>query len=111
MEMLSVEDNAKIVIENMANIRSECMRNIQIKHFILPRLETAKSTGFIHKSLTNNCYQEFDVSELTFQDLSFFKLDFLAKFMIENKESFEKLRLINVQIEEGGEALTNTLKG
>ena len=31
--------------------------------------------------------------------------------MIENKESFEKLRLINVQIEEGGEALTNVLKG
>lgn len=51
------------------------------------------------------------MSELTFQDLSFFKLDFLAKFMIENKESFEKLRLINVQIEEGGEALTNVLKG
>lgn len=38
-------------------------------------------------------------------------MDFVAKFMIENKESFEKLVLKDVHIEAGGEELANTLKG
>ena len=49
--------------------------------------------------------------ELTFQNCSFFNLAFVAKFMIENKESFEKLVLKDVHIEAGGEELAETLKG
>ena len=37
-------------------------------------------------------------------------MDFVAKFIIQNKESFEKLVLKNVQIEARGIALTNVLK-
>ena len=44
------------------------------------------------------------------QDESFFKLDFIAKFMLQNKESFEKLVLKNVHVEARGLELTNTLK-
>lgn len=51
------------------------------------------------------------MSELCFQDISFHSMDFVAKFMIENKESFEKLVLKDVHIEAGGEELANTLKG
>ena len=111
IEIISVDCNDKIKIEDTASIKHHCLHNIQIKHFILPRLAPASETGFKHKSLANNCYQEFDVRELTFQNCSFFRLAFVAKFMIENKESFEKLVLKNVHIEAGGEELAETLKG
>ena len=111
IEILSVKNNDKIKMEDAESIRLQCRRNIQIKHFILPRLSSAKETGFKHKTLIDNCYREFDVTELCFQDISFHSMDFVAKFMIENKESFEKLVLKDVYIEAGGEELANTLKG
>ena len=84
---------------------------MQIQHFILPRLTLAKATGFKHKSLSNNSYRDYDVRELSFEGLSFYQLDFIAKFMIQNKESFEKLVLKDIHIEAGGEELTKALKG
>ena len=42
--------------------------------------------------------------------MSFFKLDFVAKFLVQNKESFEKLILKNLHIEARGMKLTNMLK-
>ena len=50
------------------------------------------------------------MTEIVLQDETFFKLDFIAKFMLQNKESFEKLVLKNVQVEARGIALTNMLK-
>ena len=45
------------------------------------------------------------------EGLSFYKLDFLAKFMVQNKESMEKLILKDLQLENGGAYLTETFKG
>ena len=42
--------------------------------------------------------------------MSFYRLDFVAKFMMQNKESFEKLYLKDVQIEAEGLHLTNVLR-
>ena len=55
---------------------------MQIKEFILPRLPKSKDTGFVHKSVGHNCYNDYDVSEIAFTDMQFYKLDFVAKFMI-----------------------------
>lgn len=83
---------------------------MQIKEFILPRLPMAKDTGFVHKSVGNNCYSEYDVHKIEFDGLHCSKLDFIAKFIVQNKESFQMLILKNVTIESTGMALTNVLK-
>ena len=76
----------------------------------MPKLKKAADTGFHHKSVGHNCYGDYDVTELSFEKMSFYKLDFVAKFIIQNKESFERLILKNVHIEARGIALTNMLK-
>ena len=83
---------------------------MKIKEYILPRLPKAIDTGFHHKSAGHNCYSDYDVTECKFEDVAFFKMGFVAKFMVQNKESFEKLILRNVRIEARGIALTNVLK-
>ena len=50
------------------------------------------------------------MTEVILKDEKFYKLDFVAKFMIQNKESFEKLVLKNLHIEARGIALANVLK-
>jgi len=83
---------------------------MQIKEFILPYLPKAAETGFRHKTVGHNNYADYDVTLIELTDMSFWKLDFVAKFMVQNKESFEKLFLKNVHIEAAGIALTNVLK-
>ena len=110
VESIAVDGNEQVKANHVSNIKRECMLNIQIKEFILPKLQKASETGFQHKSVGHNCYADYDVTELSFEKASFFKLDFVAKFMVQNKESFEKLILKNVHIEARGIALTNVLK-
>ena len=45
------------------------------------------------------------MTELVFDGLSFYALEFVGKFIIQNKESLEKLILKNVQVERGGEEM------
>jgi len=72
------------------------MLNLQIKEFILPRLPKAKDTGFVHKSVGSNCYSDYDVTKIEFDDFHAYKLDFISKFIVQNKESLEMLVLKNV---------------
>ena len=87
---------------HISTIDYECKLNIQIKEFILPKLPLAVETGFKHKCVGHNCYSDYDVTTLSFDNMAFFTLDFVAKFMVQNKESFEKLILKNLQIESRG---------
>ena len=111
IEAIHLTGNKKVKADSIESIKLDCQRNIQIQHFVLPRLARAEETGFKHKSIGNTCYSDYDVTELSFSGRSFHRLDFVAKFMIHNKESFEKLVLKDVRVEAGGEELTRALKG
>ena len=45
------------------------------------------------------------------EGLDFYKLDFLAKFMVQNKESIEKIILKDIHLENGGSYLTEAFRG
>ena len=61
-----LDKNVDVNPSHTSKINLECTLNIQIKEFILPRLPKAVETGFKHKSVAQNCYSDYDVSELSF---------------------------------------------
>ena len=51
------------------------------------------------------------MTSLEFDGVSFFKLNFVAKFMVQNKESMERLILKNVNVESRGiDEMINVLR-
>ena len=82
IEAIHVTGNTLIKGKVAQSIKDRCTRNIQIKEYILRKLPLAEDTGFKHSSLCQNCYSEFDVSTVLLEGMEFFKLDFLAAFMV-----------------------------
>ena len=111
IEAINISDNQSIRGKFAESIKDQCFRNMQIKNFILKKLPLAEDTGFKHKSLCLNSFSEFDVSEIKLEGTSFHKLDFLAKFMVQNKESLECLILKDLNLGNGGTYLTHMFKG
>ena len=110
IEHITLHGNSEVNNGHIQEIVKECFMNIRIKEFILPFLPKAAETGFKHKTMGHNNYADYDVSQMTLIDMSFDRLAFVAKFMVQNKESFEKLILKNLYVEAAGLALTDALK-
>ena len=58
-----------------------------------------------------NCYSKYDVSQISFQNESYFDLKFLAKFILNNKESIETLSLKDVSVDDLGLSFAPKLSG
>ena len=82
IEAIHLSGNALIKGKVAQSIIDRCTKNIQIKEYILRKLPLAEDTGFKHSGLCQNCYSEFDVSTVFLEGMEFYKLDFLAAFMV-----------------------------
>lgn len=100
IEDLVLEGNLHINHNYKETIIEECRQNLLIKEFILPYLDKKEVDGVEH----------YDTASLRLQDMSFFRSDFIAKFVGMNRYEFRELSLTRVHFDEHIKCLADFLK-
>lgn len=113
IEDLVLEGNHYISQTNKETIEEECRKNLLIKEFILPHL-LCNDGNFLKDNLEPAIYEShfknYNVETLSLEDKSFFRSDFIAKFIDMNKNDFHSLELRRVHFDEHIKDLADFLK-
>ena len=91
----------------------ECRKNILIKEFILPHLQSdqgERHEDIVNPSAHQNHFKNYNVETLELQDQSFFRSDFISKFINMNRHDFHSLSLKRVHFDEHIKDLAQFLK-
>lgn len=84
-------------------IREECRKNLLIKEYVLPHLKGGAGgqlSLIARPSLEEAHYKNYNVEELALSDESFFRSDFIVKFIKMNRHDFHSLSLTRVHFDE-----------
>ena len=113
IEDIIIAGNLHISQTTKEQIIEECRKNLMIKAYVLPYL---KNTTGLRQSLTlrplesETHFKNYNVEELELWNKSFFRSDFIVKFIQMNKKDFHSLTLRNVHFDRHLKDLASYLK-
>lgn len=94
-------------------INEECRKNLLIKEFLLPHLTCKEGTLLkdnLMPAVEENHFKNYNVESLKLENMSFFRSDFISKFISMNRHDFHSLSLTKVHFDENIKDLANFLK-
>lgn len=103
LEDLQIKGNLHISQSTKERLREECRKNLHIKEYVLPHLKSSDGDALnliAQPSLAEAHYKNYNVEELALSDESFFRSDFIVKFIKMNRHDFHSLSLTRVHFDE-----------
>jgi hypothetical protein len=113
IEDLVLEGNNYIDQGTKETINEECRKNLLIKEFLLPHLTCKHGTLLkdnLMPAVEENHFKNYNVESLQLENMSFFRSDFISKFISMNRHDFHSLSLTKVHFDEHIKDLADFLK-
>ena len=113
IEDLVIDGNMHINQTTKEEIQEECRKNLLIKEFILPHLvckDGNKLADNIMPDQDESHFKNYNVESLELKNMSFFRSDFISKFIDMNNKDFHSLTLRQVHFDEHIKDLAKFLK-
>jgi hypothetical protein len=112
IEDLILKGNNYVDNQTIETINEECRKNLLIKEYILPKLKT-KAGMYLKDTVVSSAddvhFKNYNVEQLILHDMSFFRSDFISKFMDMNRKEFKVLNLTKVHFDNNMKDLTEFL--